>query len=465
MVVDLNTRTKVPLLSHKLRAVPYSWSPDGCYLVIAPLTNDRWSHLYAVSPDGSRLVQLTNGNGNDSGSSVSPDGSHILFLSDRDIFWKPNGTESTYSLDLRTSEVTRLSGDSPIAWSPGGQYVLLQGQRQVDVADTKGKVIQTLSLASQGMSDVIGFLPLSNTSGSFPSNGNHPTTTDCRLPIVPLTETTQPSLPPIAFEYGNQLTLISSDGQKKKLLPPIPGSSLASFAWSIDGKHFILSNERNVYVQSVTDGELSPLPLTGEVAQLGALALSPNGKLLAYVRQDQNGSDIYLLNMEDHSDKRLTYLGSRVQRPYREIGNPVWSPDGTRLAATYNQETIAKIVIIDAYSGLILTFLDFCSHYTWAPDGAWINCITGRPPNQQVIAVSLDGKQQKALSPYGTYEQLSWSPDGRWLAVWVKPSSSPGYYSLWIVDSGWKRKYRLTFDGYSAPSPTRWGPETAQGVF
>ena len=59
-----------------------SWSPKGDRIVFSRLANDNFD-IYAIRPDGTGVIRLTQAPGNDSHPAWSADGEHILFSSSR----------------------------------------------------------------------------------------------------------------------------------------------------------------------------------------------------------------------------------------------------------------------------------------------------------------------------------------------------------------------------------------------
>ncbi|HEY8503099.1 MAG TPA: S9 family peptidase, partial [Gemmataceae bacterium] len=102
-------------------------SPDGRWVVYAVGTvnldeNKITSSLWLASTDGGRVRQLTNAPGkSDSQPRWSPDGSQILFTSNR------SGTSQLWAISPDGGEavqVTRLStGASDGIWSPDGSHI------------------------------------------------------------------------------------------------------------------------------------------------------------------------------------------------------------------------------------------------------------------------------------------------------------------------------------------------------
>ena len=85
------------------------------------MTDQRCSNLWIINADGSEHRPLTTGNFKDSSPRWSPDGSQLIYISNRD------GAPQVYRrwLDTgQTAKVTNLtSGPAGIAWSPDGKWV------------------------------------------------------------------------------------------------------------------------------------------------------------------------------------------------------------------------------------------------------------------------------------------------------------------------------------------------------
>lgn len=99
-------------------------SPDGSTIVF-----DLMGDLYTMPIDGGKAMPLTQGMAFDAHPTYSPDGSKILFMSDR------SGSENAWILDVETSETTQMtqSNDEGMIngdWSPNGDlFVVAKGRR------------------------------------------------------------------------------------------------------------------------------------------------------------------------------------------------------------------------------------------------------------------------------------------------------------------------------------------------
>jgi Tol biopolymer transport system component len=113
-----------------------TWSPDGSKIAFS---TDRDSYvtmeeglvydfeIYTMSPNGSDQVNLTNTLGWDTAPDWSPDGTRILFQSDRD------GNVEIYLMESDGSEQTNLTNnpadDAAPSWSPDGGKVAFHSDR------------------------------------------------------------------------------------------------------------------------------------------------------------------------------------------------------------------------------------------------------------------------------------------------------------------------------------------------
>jgi Tol biopolymer transport system component len=131
-----------------------SWSPDGTKIVfVSDRGGARRSEIWVMNADGTNLVQLTTNiqfgsdiNGPfyslDLEPSWSPDGSKIVFRSNRDGASNPE----IYSMNANGSNLTRLTNnaaeDSGPAWAPDGQHIAFSsrggGRFGIYLIDTSG---------------------------------------------------------------------------------------------------------------------------------------------------------------------------------------------------------------------------------------------------------------------------------------------------------------------------------------
>ncbi len=116
-----------PLFSSKDSDYDPVWSPDGSSIVF---TSDRAgsADLFLVKPDGTGLERLTNDPAYDDQAAFSPDGKQLVFVSSRG-----GGTSTLWTMDIATRHVERLSsgkgGDFRPSWSPDGKWIAFSSSR------------------------------------------------------------------------------------------------------------------------------------------------------------------------------------------------------------------------------------------------------------------------------------------------------------------------------------------------
>ncbi|MGC1379214.1 MAG: hypothetical protein WA821_23490 [Anaerolineales bacterium] len=97
---------------------------DAIPTFILSLSDNGYAHLFAYSPGKLPMTRLTNGLWDDVSPRLSPDGTKIVFASNRNDYW------DLYLLDLTSGQAARLT-DTPAydgnpSWSPDGQWVVYE---------------------------------------------------------------------------------------------------------------------------------------------------------------------------------------------------------------------------------------------------------------------------------------------------------------------------------------------------
>lgn len=175
------------------------------------------------------------------------------------------------------------------------------------------------------------------------------------------------------------------------------------------------------YVIDLDTGEMTPLPeaFTRSKPEQGTLspsgyALSPDGSLLAYGRDGEEGANqIFIARIDGTEARQLTHdpMGAF---------EPAWSPDGTRIAYTGSASGggSRNLFVLDVASGesTQITEEGLVEGPQFTPDGSSVLYTRGTSRRPVLKTVPVTGGKSTPLFPLGAHlagaENGALSPDG-----------------------------------------------------
>lgn len=172
-------------------------------------------------------------------------------------------------------------------------------------------------------------------------------------------------------------------------------------AWTPDGKRIIFSHGNKLWSVDAQGFNLETVLADGVFY---APALSPDGKLLAYVSERDQARNLYVRRLSTNEEWPVTTF------PFtHQAGSPCWSPDGGLLAFALAA-------------------------------GEQVDIWMVRP----------DGEQLQRLTQDGYSNSPAWSPDGRYLAF-ASGRQDPYRWEIWVMNRDGGGQFAVTRNGGSAP--------------
>lgn len=392
-------------------------SPDGRTIVF-----DLLGDLYTMPFAGGKATPLTQGMAFDAQPRFSPDGSRVVFVSDR------QGGSGIWIISMDRADTVQVSKgknnlyQSP-EWTPDGAYIVVS-------RDARGPGRLHLFHAEGGSGATLIDEPenLRTTGPAFGPDARYVwfaqrrNTWTYNSPMrewqlgVYDRETGEHVMRSHRYGGGIRPTL-SPDGQ-----------------WLVYGSRHV--DETGLRLRSLTTGaerwlaypiqrdeqeavaSRDALPGMSFTPDSRAVVVSYGGRIW---RVPVDGSPAIEIPFEVDVDLDL---GPRVAFDYpiadsasfvaRQIRDAVPSPDGRRLAFT----VLDRLYVMDYPDGTprLLTNRDVPEHHpTWSPDGRWLAYVTA-PTGEggHLMRVRSDGRgaPEQLTTATALYQQPAWSPDG-----------------------------------------------------
>lgn len=186
-------------------------------------------------------------------------------------------------------------------------------------------------------------------------------------------------------------------------------------AWSPDGSRLLyvsqpsLNAADSVFVMSADGTGIKQL--TDRQCASESPSWSPKSEEIAFVKYDDNKickgvAGIYLMHSDGSNQRRLTDRGEQ----------PMWSPDGSKIAYIY-ENNVYLLNLDDLLSTKAST--TFSHSPTWSPDGKQIAFVCSLDDALGICVVNSDGTGRRVIlhdASRRLRKGLSWSPDGEYIA-------------------------------------------------
>jgi Tol biopolymer transport system component len=222
-----------------------SWSPDGTSLVYSSDKDSPFLQLWIRDVKGSQVRKITNINTQPQGASFSPDGKKIVFFN-VDGMWR---VAEMSILDLASGQITKIHDSLPQpgtpTWSPDGKRIALAGIAPMTVRFREGtNQVQTIS-ATGG--DVKWYAPIPMLS------------IDTRGGAGPVWS---PDGTKMAAIYEGVLSVwpVAASGEPQGPPRRVTSESAHSPSWQGDSRHLLYQSLDQLRIVDIESGETKTVP-------------------------------------------------------------------------------------------------------------------------------------------------------------------------------------------------------------
>ncbi len=189
--------------------------------------------------------------------------------------------------------------------------------------------------------------------------------------------------------------------------------------------------------------------------------ISPDGTKIVYVR---NSNDI--MNDGTNTNLWLIDVKSKQQVPLfsddKQYSQPRWSADGQKIAFVSNLTGSYQIhvhYLKENKTALVSQLQSKISNLTWSPNGQWLAFVQKVKKEPTVIAkMPKKPKGAKWNQPVVVIDQAYYQADGKGLL-------KPGYQQIFILPSEGGTPRQLTHDPYHHQGALAWSQDSSSIVF
>ncbi|MEG4110557.1 MULTISPECIES: DPP IV N-terminal domain-containing protein [unclassified Microcoleus] len=247
-----------------------------------------------------------------------------------------------------------------------------------------------------------------------------------------------------------------------------PQTEISSeFYLSPDGQQVAFVKDKNIYKMNADGSGMTKLTKSpGEYISGGSqLVWSPDRTKIAFLFGAYPKQQIYTINADGTNLKNLT------NNPQHEVYNVklFWSPDSSRIAYYYNKPGDSTgeqqdIYLLDINRGTAKNLTQKPRNYdelSWSPDGKFIAFVAGEFNNQKLYTINAEGNQLNQLAtrlkPSGISE-LAWSTDSQQIAF-IFNEISVDKSNLYVINRDGSALTKLTNGQDLNASHPVWQPQ------
>jgi len=167
-----------------------------------------------------------------------------------------------------------------------------------------------------------------------------------------------------------------------------------------------------------------------QTSQFSELALSPDGRKVAFIAR----GDVFAAAARDGGDATRVTTSSGIE------SQPVWAPDSRRLAYVSTRAGGQQIVLYDFQTNLETPLTSGATDLSpvFSPDGRQLAFLRGR---RSLVVMDLASRAERTIATGMFADTIDsprpvWSPDGKWLALFVIGHKAFTNVELASIDGG-----------------------------
>ena len=424
-------------------------SPDGGRIIYVRqfadiMTDRRCSNLWMINFDGTNNRPLTTGNFSDTNPRWSPDGSQVIYMSNRD------GSPQVYRRWMdsgQTAKITNLTqAPGGLNWSPDGKWISFT----MLVPDTPRSLVR-MPVPPEGAkwadpAKLIDKLVYRFNGVGYLKPGY------VHLFVLPAEGGTPRQVSSGNFQHGGA-AFNASDA-----------------VWAPDGKSLIISVNRNedferdardtdIVEYSVADGSIRKL--TSRKGPDGSPAVSQDGKMIAFVGFEDKfqGYQVSQLSVMNRDGSNQRVISGKWDR---DVANPVWAQDGSGIYFLSDDlgNTGLYFISLDGNAKKLVTNVGSSTSayagggaFTIAGNGTF--AVTYKTPGipGDIAAGTLSRPQPKVITSVNE-DLFTGKKLGQVEEIWYQSSKDNRKIQGWIIkppDFDPSKKYPLVIEIHGGP--------------